>query len=172
MFAFLGVIAVQNADEGFKVDAEEAFKTYSGVVYKHAYIRTGNTADADDILSDVFVRLVKNIKKIKNEVHLKAWLIRTTINCSNTYYKRSKRINQVRLTEVDAVTTPTENVVLPAVLSLPIHQKTVVYMHYFEGYSVDEIATLCGVAKGTVKSRLARARETLKTILEGVDLDV
>ena len=60
-----------------------------------------------------------------------------------------------------------ENSVLPAVLNLPVHQKTVIYMHYFEGYSVEEIAALCGVATGTVKSRLARARDVLKNTLKG-----
>ena len=172
MFAFLTAVLVQNIEQDFKADAEKAFRDYSKMVYKHAFLRVGNVCDAEDILSDVFVRLVKNSDKIKNEVHLKAWLIRATINCSNTYYKRSKRINQVKLTEVDTPFYNTENGVLSEVMKLPIHQKTVVYMYYYEGYSVEEIATLCGIAKGTVKSRLARARETLKATLEGVDLDV
>ncbi|MBE6762643.1 MAG: RNA polymerase sigma factor [Ruminococcaceae bacterium] len=172
MLAFLFAIATPTDEEIFKADAERAFRAYSKMVYKHAFLRTGNVSDAEDILSEVFVRLVKNTEKIKNEVHLKAWLIRATINCSNTYYKRSKRINQVRLTDVDAPEVNSENSVLSAVLALPIHQKTVVYMYYYEGYSVEEIANLCGVARGTVKSRLARARETLKSTLEGVDLDV
>ncbi|MBO5232422.1 MAG: RNA polymerase sigma factor [Clostridia bacterium] len=169
---FLWVDALQ--EEPFKVDAAKAFKTYSGTVYRLAFVRTGNTADADDILSDVFVRLIKNISKIKSEVHLRSWLIRATVNQSKTYYKKSKRIEKVRLADIDGAVQQNseENLVLPAVMELPYHQKTVIYMHYFEGYSVEEIAGICGIAKGTVKSRLARARKTLKTTLEGVIMDV
>lgn len=158
--------------ETFKKDVEKAFEQYYSMVYKLAFIRTGNKADAEDILSDVFIRLIKNIEKIQSEAHLKAWLIRATINCSNSLLKRADRVHQVRITEVDAVTEDEKASVLPAVLNLPVHQKTVVYMYYFEGYSVEEIAKLCGVQKGTVKSRLARARKSLKNTLEGEEIDV
>lgn len=153
--------------EAFKKDVEKAFEQYYDMVYKLAFIRTGNKADAEDILSEVFIRLIKNIKKIQNEIHLKAWLIRATINCSNSALKKVDRVRKARITEVAAVTKDEKSSVLPAVLSLPIHQKTVVYMYYFEGYSVEEIAKFCGVQKGTVKSRLARARKSLKNTLEG-----
>ena len=174
MFIFGTVFAVKSDNEKtiFKADAAVAFESYSDMVFRLAFLRTGNTADADDIMSDVFLRLVKNVHKIKSEEHLKAWLIRASINCSNSYFKRKKRINEVRITEVDGVYEMDENSVLPAVLMLPAHQKTVIYMHYFEGYSVEEIATLCGTAVGTVKSRLFRGREALKNTLKGEFLDV
>ena len=172
MFLFSTVLWVVT-EQGYKVDTALAFEQYHKMVYKLAFVRTGNTADADDILSDVFVRLIRNTDKIKSEEHLKSWLIRTTVNCSNTYYKKARRLNEVEMLEANAVTVENkENTVLPAVLSLPIHQKTVVYMYYYEGYSVEEIANLCGISKGTVKSRLARARETLKNTLKGEILDV
>ena len=155
------------ADMGCVLNPAAAFETYSDMVYRLAYIRTGNKSDADDILSEVFLRLCKNKEKIKNEDHLKPWLIRVTVNCSNSFFKRTSRRRQSEYTEIDGVTVMEEKTVLPAVLSLPLHQKTVIYMHYFEGYSVEEIGKICGIATGTVKSRLSRARETLKTLLKG-----
>lgn len=169
MFIFSTVFTAEmdGGVEKYNADAAVAFNRYCDTVFRLAFLRTGNTADADDIMSDVFLRLIKNLHKIKSEEHMKAWLIRATINRSNSFFKQKKRINFVRITEADEGYEMNENSVLPAVLSLPLHQKTVVYMHYFEGYSVEEIALLCGIAKGTVKSRLARARETLKTTLKG-----
>lgn len=165
---FTSVLAEETANDSiYKADAAAAFNKYCDTVFRLAFLRTGNTADADDIMSDVFLRLIKNLHKIKGEAHLKAWLIRATINRSNSFFKQRKRINQVRITEVDAVYEMEDNSVLSAVLNLPLHQKTVIYMHYFEGYSVEDIATLCGVASGTVKSRLARGREALKSTLKG-----
>lgn len=163
----LFTVDVISQNKGFVADATEAFKNYSDMVYRLAFLRTGNVADADDVMSDVFLRLVKNVHKIKSEEHQKAWLIRATINCCNSYFKNSKRINQVHITDVDATYEMSQDSVLPAVLTLPAHQRDVIYMHYFEGYSVEEIAKICSVAVGTVKSRLARARESLKNILKG-----
>ena len=161
-------LAESNANlSNYKADAALAFKNYSDTVFRIAFLRSGNTTDADDIMSEVFLRLIKNLHKIKSEEHLKSWLIRVTINRSNSFFKKQKRINQVRIVECDAVYEMDENSVLPQVMALPMHQKTVVFMHYFEGYSVEEIATLCGVKAGTVKSRLSRAREALKTTLKG-----
>ena len=169
MFIFSTVLSAEreNTAEKYNADVAKAFNNYCDTVFRLAFLRTGNTADADDIMSDVFLRLIKNFHKIKSEEHLKAWLIRATINCSNSFFKQKKRMNFVRITDVDQGYEMEENSVLPAVLSLPLHQKTVVYMHYFEGYSVEEIALLCGIAKGTVKSRLARGREALKSTLKG-----
>lgn len=168
MFIFGAVLTTERQNEAtYKADAAVAFENYSDMVYRLAFLRTGNMSDADDIMSNVFLRLIKNIHKIKSEEHLKAWLIRATINCSNTFFKVKRRINQVRITEVDAVYEMEENSVLPAVIKLPAHQKTVIYMHYFEGYSVEEIARLCGTKPGTVKSRLSRGREALKNTLKG-----
>lgn len=169
MFIFSTLFAVETkeAEKVFISDAAVAFKEYGDMVFRLAFLRTGNTADADDIMSDVFLRLVRNVNKIKSEEHQKAWLIRATINCCNSFFKKSKRINQVRITEVDATYEMRDDSVLPSVFMLPAPQRDVVYMHYFEGYSVEEIAKLCSVAVGTVKSRLARARETLKNTLKG-----
>lgn len=163
----LSTLFTVEAKKNYVCDATVAFKEYADTVFRLAFLRTGNTADADDIMSEVFLRLVKNINKIKNEEHLKAWLIRATINCCNSFFKKSKKINHIRITEVDAVYEIKEDSVLSAVLSLPSHQKDVVYMHYFEGYSVEEIAKVSSVAVGTVKSRLSRARESLRNTLRG-----
>ena len=167
LMLFVNLAEDNTALSNYKADATLAFKTYADTVFRIAFLRAGNTADADDIMAEVFLRLIKNLHKIKSEEHLKAWLIRATINRSNSFFKKQGRINQVRIVESDAVYEMEENSVLPFVMALPMHQKTVVYMHYFEGYSVDEIANLCGIARGTVKSRLSRARDTLKSTLKG-----
>ena len=74
--------------------------------------------------------------------------------------------------ELLAETTNEEEAVLPYVLQLPLKFKTVVYMYYYEGYCVEEIAKLCSLSQGTVKSRLSRARQRLKFLLKGEYIDV
>ena len=162
MFSALLVPVTETAKNRKEVDPAAAFDTYCDMVYRLAFIRTGNTADAEDILSEVFLRLVKNKNKIDGDEHLKNWLIRVTINCSNSLFARIKRRGEVELTENCGFDEFKEEAVLPAVLSLPENQKIIVYMYYYEGYSVEEIAGICSIPSGTVKSRLARARDKLK----------
>ena len=162
----------QNAHTCYSVDAATAFETYSDMVYRLAFVRTGNQADADDILSEVFLRLVKNIRKIESEEHLKSWLIRVTIICSYSFFTGIKRRQESPLSDCTASVLLEQNEVLPTVLKLPNNQKTIIYMYYFEGYSVAEISKLCSIPVGTVKSRLSRARETLKKELKGANFDV
>ena len=57
---------------------------YSNMVFRLAFARTKNSHDAHDILQEVFMKYMNNRKKFNNEEHKKAWLIKTTINCSKT----------------------------------------------------------------------------------------
>ena len=68
MFIFGAVLTAQGQKETvYKADAAVAFESYSDMVYRLAFLRTGNIADADDIMSNVFLRLVRNTSKIKSE---------------------------------------------------------------------------------------------------------
>lgn len=157
--------------QNYLLNTVKAFEEYSDMVYRLAFVRTSSKCDAEDILSEVFLRLLKNQTKIKNEGHLKAWLIRATLNCTNSLLSSAYRRRRVDLTEAADIAGQ-ETEVLPLVLALPLKYKTVIYMYYYEGYSVEEISALCSIAVGTVKSRLARARQRLKDQLKGEMIDV
>lgn len=159
-------------NEKYSVDITAAFGKYSDTVYRLAYIRTKNKADSEDILSDVFLRLVKSVHKICSDEHLKAWLIRATLNSSNTVLRSPYRTRKVDLNQEVLFSKESDFKILPFVLNLSDKLKTVIYMFYYEGYSVEEISKLCSVPVGTVKSRLARARDALKLELKGEFFDV
>lgn len=164
--------SIENNHIKYTVSPAAAFEIYSDMVYRLAFIRTGSKYDADDILSDVFLRLVKNSHKIKSEEHLKSWLIRVTINCSNSFFSKFGRTKGEVLLESSGTVYMENNELITIVLTLPEHQKTIIYMYYFEGYSVEEISKICSIPIGTVKSRLSRARSSLKKVLKGEDFDV
>ena len=63
---------------------DEILDRYAAMVYRLAFARTKNRFDADDILQEVFMRYIRSIPDCRDEEHRKAWLIRTTINCSKT----------------------------------------------------------------------------------------
>ena len=155
----------------YKISAAQAFEKYSDMVYRLAVARVKNKYDADDILQEVFLRFIKYKDKVENEEHLKALLIRITINCSKSlltsgWFKRTEP-----LSEHLSVSDPSFDT-LDAVLRLPQKYRTVIHLHYYMGYSVDEIATILKSKPSTVKSQLHRARKMLKIDLEGVEANV
>lgn len=155
----------------YKITASEAFKKHSDMVYRLAIARVKNKYDADDILQEVFLRFIRVKDKVENDEHLKALLIRITINCSKSMLTSSWFKRTEPLSESLSVTDEYSDT-LDAVLRLPQKYRTVIHLHYYMGYSVDEIAAILKSKPSTVKSQLHRARKLLKIDLEGVELNV
>ena len=143
------------------LDADELFHTYADMVYRLAFLRLRSSADAEDILQEVFVRCLRNGKAFHDAEHQKAWLIRVTVNCTKTLATSAWRRHTVP--ERDDVLTEMEDHtdVYAAVLALPKDYRTAIHLHYYEGYSVREIAKLTGSTEQAIKSRLFRARGML-----------
>ena len=146
---------------------ERAFETYADTVYRLAFVRTKNKSDSEDILQDVFLRYMKIWKKIESEEHLKALLLRITVNCSNTLHTSSWFKKTTALDENLSYTDDVEKFdVLAEVLKLPLKYRTAIHLHYYCGYSVNEIASILKTNPSTVKTHLSRGREILKGRLD------
>lgn len=146
---------------------ENAVKKYSQTVFKIAYTYTKNICDAEDIVQEVFVSLYKNIWKISSEEHIKAWLIRVTINKSKNFMKSNWVSKRTEMPD-DLIYLPKEQrEVLDAVLSLDEKYRIPIHLMYYEGYSIHEIAEIMKMNPSTVGTRLKRGRELLKNMLGG-----
>lgn len=141
---------------------DEIADKYIDTIYRLAMSRTKSAQYAEDITQDVFVKLISSKKKFESEEHLKAWILRVTINLTkdlfaSAWFKRSAEL------EEDISYVPEEKSdVYYAVMNLPIKYRTVIHLHYYEGYSVEEIAKITGATPGTVKSQLHRGRQMIK----------
>ena len=155
----------------YKISATQAFNRYSDMVYRLAFARVKNKYDADDILQEVFLRFIKVKENVNNDEHAKALLIRITINCSKSLLSSSWFKRTEPLSENLSVSDPGFDT-LDAVLRLPQKYRTVIHLHYYMGYSVEEIAAILKSKPSTVKSQLHRARQKLKLDLEGVEINV
>lgn len=154
-----------------KISANYAFREYSDMVYRLAFARVKNKYDADDILQDVFMKYMKSKQAVQDLEHAKALLIRITINCTKSLFLSNNRKRTSALDEFIGVDMPCRDTLL-AVLALPVKYRTVIHLHYYCGYSIDEIADLLNTKPSTVKSQLHRARQKLKIYLEGDELHV
>jgi len=154
-----------------QITAENAVDRYADMVYRLAISQMKNKADADDLFQEVFVRLVRHIGELQSWEHVKAWLIRVTVNCAKKHFDLywNKNVDYIEDEETirgeEAYEPPPEQPVREAVLKLPPKYRLVVHLFYYEEFSVAEIARLTEQKEGTVKSQLHRAREMLKKLL-------
>ncbi|WPK13086.1 RNA polymerase sigma factor [Lysinibacillus louembei] len=144
----------------------EIVQTYSDTLIRIAVQQTKNMSEAEDIVQDVYMTLMRQKKPFDNEVHLKAWLIKVTFNKCKDYFKSSRVKKTVPITEEMSFTAKEEQIVLPEIFELNPKERTIVYLHYYEGYTTEEIANLLEMKVNTVGSKLRRARMKLKKILE------
>lgn len=146
---------------------EEVLDKYSDMVYRIAITRCGTIENAEDVYQDVFMKFSERMPVFDNEEHEKAWFIRVTLNLSKNIKISAWNQRVVTLNENIQFETKEEANVFSAVCELPKNYKTVIYLMYYEGYKVKEIAKLISRSEGTVKTWLFRAREILKKNLEG-----
>lgn len=146
---------------------EEMIEKYADTIYRIAITRCGIVENAEDVFQEVFMKFSEKMPNFKNEEHEKAWFIRVTINLSKNVRQSAWNKKVVTLDENIIFEKPEENDVYSVVCQLPQNYRTVIYLLYYEGYKVKEIAKLMKIKEGTIKTWLFRARGMLKEKLEG-----
>ena len=141
--------------------------SYSGMLLRLACTRLDTAADAEDAVQEAFLRLLTARPVFRDAEHEKAWLIRATLQRAGDIRRRAERRNVPLedVTEPMAPESPGEEL-RAAVRALPEMYGAVIHLHYYEGYSIKEIAKLLGLPAATVGTRLARGRERLRQMLK------
>jgi RNA polymerase sigma-70 factor, ECF subfamily len=179
-------ILVEKAQKGDQNALNELIRKYQDKTYIYAYRLTRNQDDACDVVADAFLRVNNAIKNFKGNSAFSTWLYRIVTNC---YLDRRKRDRSKTTVSLDATIqhdqeeitreiedpgdTPDESaernqreVMLQKALSkLPEFQKAMIIMFHAEQQTYEEIAEALDLPLGTVKSRLNRARISLREIL-------
>lgn len=145
---------------------QDIVQTYSDTLIRIAVQQTKSMSEAEDIVQEVYMTLMKQKKPFANEAHLKAWLIKVTFNKCKDYFKSSRVKKTVPITEDMSFIAKEEQIVLAEIFELHPKERAIVYLYYYEGYTTAEIANLLEINVNTVGSKLRRARMKLKTILE------
>lgn len=151
-------------------ELENAIEYYGDMVKKICYVHLKQDSDVDDIFQTVFLKYF-HTSSFQDQEHEKAWLIRVTINAcidnKRSWFKR-KVILSDDLTAYQRVTKKDSNLdVLDTVIKLPANYKTVIYLYYYEGYKVAEIASILQKKENTIHTWLKRSKELLKEMLGG-----
>ncbi len=175
---------IKKCKKGNREAFNRLFEIYQSQVVNIAYSMLSDREDAYDAAQEVFVRVYKNIGSFKEESSFNTWLYRIITNvCSDILRKRQKTSKVISISNMmgedndidipDDSPTPEENIELTerqravkdAISQLREEYRVVITMCDIEGMSYDDIAEMLGIPKGTVKSRINRARSSLKKIL-------
>lgn len=143
----------------------------------------GNHSDAQDIVQEAYLRSFSRLEKLRKETSILAYLLRIVSNAAIDILRFRKTSHTVPLEGanqgIDEIPDAQRNpevameeanrvsILQEALLTLPADQRVVVVMHHIEGLPVQDIAEQLKIPVGTVKSRLGRARETLRRKLQG-----
>lgn len=157
---------MKNSDIAKEMQYRRLVEEFSDTVTRLCIVHTGNYADAEDCYQNVFFKLFKALDKgeIPNP---KAWIIKVTLNECRSVLRYRLRKNTVDLNEVTAAAEDSrEHEMLDLVFRLPPKYRDVIYLHYYEELSVEEISEATKTNVNTVKSQLKRGREKLRAFME------
>ncbi|MDH7482340.1 MAG: RNA polymerase sigma factor [Armatimonadota bacterium] len=174
---------VRLAKQGNTLAFENLYRRYNAKIYNFSRQIVGHEEDAEDATQEAFVRAWNALEQLREGDSFNVWLHRIALNvCKDLLKKRAKAsTNTIKITPNDenkseeihiAGKEPDPSskleieekrrVVAKAIDALSPEHRLVVTMHHLEGMDIESIAEVLGTRRGTVMSRLARAREVLR----------
>ena len=134
-----------------------AVEEYGSMLYRICLVSLGNSADAEDAVQDAFLKYIQKAPAFESGEHEKAWLIRVAVNTCKDIIKRRRPQIDIETVQQSAPLRESGEV-MATLMSLPEKFRTVLVLHYVEGYSVKETAEITGKSLSAVKMRLQKAR--------------
>ena len=166
---------VRRAQDGDPSAFRDLYESHVGRVFAVCLRLSANRVEAEEHTQDVFVRVWERLASFRGESAFSTWLHRLTVNeVLQARRSAGRRTSRVTLTDDDRILEHHGSVAPPAgsgdleqaIAALPVGARAVFVLHDVEGYQHDEIARMSGIAVGTSKAQLHRARRLLREALE------
>jgi RNA polymerase sigma-70 factor (ECF subfamily) len=190
MSALSDELLVKRAQDGCRNSLSELICRYERKTYNLAYRLMGNHADASDAAQEALVRVCMRLQNFRGDSAFSTWLFRVVTNTCLDELRRRGRLRHASLDDAlpaeeglvprqapDEGESPVEYAerhevqaaVQRAISRLPDEYRLVVIMRDLQGLSYHEIAAMLGTTLGTIKSRLHRARQALRVIIQATE---
>lgn len=149
--------------------AEYLVRQYSDMILRIGYTWLGNIDDAKDICQIVLINLLRDGRLFADTEQERAWIIRVSINAckdwkKSAWFRHCESLDASLHLYVE-LPEETDEDLLQTVNKLPLKYRQVIYMRYYEGYEVSEIANLLKKSPALISTHLARAKAKLKKML-------
>ena len=152
-----------------RTELERYVTLYRRSVMGAALCYVKNTADAEDITQEVFLKMYTREESFESDEHAKAWLIRCAVNLGKSLLRSHWHRYSLPLDAAADIPSGESGrdtgEMLQMLKKLGKNNRIALYMHYYEGYTLEETAEILGISPNTVSSRLRRGREQLKKLL-------
>lgn len=179
---------VERAQSGDIEAFEKLIEGCQKKVFNIAFRMIGNYEDANELAQEVFLKAFRSIKKFKGDSLFSTWIYKVTSNvCLDEIRKRKNKMvfsldeeieygdgeikrqipDNAPTPEVEAELNEIKKVVNKSIQELPSDYKSIIILRDIQGLSYEEISRIFECPEGTVKSRINRARQALKKILQG-----
>lgn len=161
---------------------DEVYERFGGLVFQIARRMSGDTATAEDLSQEIFLRIYKYLERFKGKSSLKTWVYSVSINCCRSRLSRRSRrggvfvdVEEERFDEMPSTGESTDarlarreaqEVLARALAQLPLAFREAVILRDISDLSYEEIAAVLGLRIGTVRSRIARGRNRLRTLID------
>ena len=147
---------------------EAAVERYADMVFRLAYSYLKNRSDAEDVMQETLLKLYTQ-PPFDTAEHERYWVVRVAVNECRRLLRSPWRRRTGPLEdqpETAVFDTPAQSELFDQVMALPPRYRAAVYLHYYEGYSVREVASAMNARTSTVQTWLMRARGQLKINLK------
>ncbi len=150
----------------------DIYRLYGRACYNLALRLLGNAATAEDIVQEVFLKLMSMLRSFRGEAPFGAWLKRLTVNASIDFLRRERRLDGADaegiLAQQAAIEPGAEQSIDVQVLlrQLSPRARAVLVLHALEGYTHKEMASLFGQSESYSKSLLARSLQRLNALVD------
>ncbi len=164
-----------------RTEIERLVSEYGDLILRIGYTYLSSLQDAEDLCQEVLVKLMSREEAFRDGERERAWVIRVSINACKDLLRSRRHRQTVSLDSVVEPAAPraadrlvereTAGEVLGCVQRLPLKYREVVFLFYYQGFSVKRIAGLLGCKEDTVAQRLHRARKKLRPMLRERGID-
>jgi RNA polymerase sigma-70 factor (ECF subfamily) len=159
-------LLVMDAQDGDRKAMQKLVERWQRRLWHHAYRVTSDAEAAWDITQQSWLGIIKGLRKLHDPANFKAWAYKITTNKSIDWMKRSEAANEISIEEIqDQEHIEKKDTGIKELLEkLDMRRRAVISLYYFEQLSIPEISAALNIPRGTVKSRLDRARKELKKL--------
>jgi RNA polymerase sigma-70 factor (ECF subfamily) len=166
---------LRRASKGDEAAFHELVDRYAGQLYAVAYSVLGNSADAEDVVQETFTGAFKGLAGFRGQASVKTWLLRILMRQA-AYSRRRMKLRPALFEDPETMVAPRSELAAPSAMldvdrhvdvramleTLSREHREVMVLREFEGLSYEEMAQALGIPRGTVESRLHRARQELR----------
>ena len=155
---------IKSAIAGNETAILQLLDFHEDALYRTAYAYLKNEHDALDAIQELTYRTLKKLHTVEEPQYVRTWLMRVLLNICHDMNKKQKDVSFIDTLEGES-SLETDIEILQILEGLPLREREVIYLKYFQGMQNNEIAKVQNIPEGTVKSRVHSALKRLRSIV-------